>query len=129
VSAGERLELSIACACQIFARLALRVLPFKRFLQLARVRLPGAGRCLSLPQVEQLASRSRSMCGGSCLTESVVMALLSTRHGHSGPRVTIGIGREGRTLRAHAWTTGDDAGFVPLWSEPRVPDEKSLCRG
>jgi hypothetical protein len=129
VSARERLELTIACACQMFARLALRVLPFKRFLQLARVTLPGASRCLSLPQVEQLASRSRVICGGSCLTESVVMALLSARHGHSALRVTIGVGRDGRTLRAHAWTTGDDAGFVPLWSEPRVPAEKTLWRG
>lgn len=107
-------ELALACACHATVRLALRFLAFKTFLRLAGVRLPPCGDPFPIEELQWLVSRSRRICRGSCLTESVVMALLASRHGFPAERLTIGVGRDGRVLRAHAWTTGDVGGFTPL---------------
>jgi hypothetical protein len=114
VTLREARELVLACACHATARLALRFLTFKTFLRLAAVRLPSRYDPLPLENLRLVVSRSRRICRGSCLTESVVMAVLASRHGFAAERLTIGVGRDGRVLRAHAWTNGDVSGFTPL---------------
>ena len=60
------------------------------------------------------------MCGGSCLTESLVTRILSWRHGLDVP-VTIGVSRTDGVFRAHAWAGANhaDSRFLPIWSEDR----------
>ena len=122
MNARDLLELALACTCHAIARLVLRVLPFKHFLLLARVRLPETTRPLPLVRVQRLVSRSRAVCRGTCLTESVVMSLLARRHGYRSAHLTIGVERDGQALRAHAWAIGDRPGFTPLLrQQPDAP--------
>lgn len=119
MSVREAREVALACGCHLGIRLALRALPFRTFLRLARVHLPLARRPLAFSSVQRIVRDSGRLCRGSCLTESIVMRWLAARHGFELPRLTIGVARDGGALRAHAWTDGSGDGFVPLWTEPR----------
>lgn len=116
MSPSELRELAFAGVCRLAVRLSLQLLPFKIFLRLARLRLPRSRHPLSFPQLLRVVRGSR-FAGGSCLIESVVQKMFARRHGHATQSLTIGVARGHEGIRAHAWSDGDGAGFVPLWRE------------
>ena len=104
-----------ACAAHALVRLLVVLLPLPRVAALtARShsrRLPP----VSGERLAQLVRWSTALCGGTCLTEGLVLRALAARRGLDVPLI-IGIRREGDRLRAHAWTGGETVpGFVPLW--------------
>lgn len=120
MSTQQARELALACTCHVVSRLLLRfALP--GLLRFSNLELPMARRPLSPADVHRLAALSRRVCRGTCLTESVVLKMLSRRHGNMDCRLSIGVRRDGNTFQAHAWTGNDTppGGYVPLWSEPR----------
>ena len=113
-------ELAIACAMQLLIRGSLRALPFKSVLRLGACRLPRARHPLTKPDLERVVRWSTRLCGGTCLSESLLTTVLARRHGLEVP-VIIGVARVGGVFRAHAWTGEPEAGqsFVALWPVDR----------
>lgn len=112
-------ELGVACLCHAVARLVLRFRGLPALLRFSGVRLPVSRSPLSEGRLTRIAHKSREICGGSCLTESVVLKVLAARHGHAGRRLTIGVRLERGRLNAHAWAAPDteSSGYVPFWTE------------
>jgi hypothetical protein len=121
VIARELREFTLACACHLAAAVSVRVLPFRRVLALSTCRLPPAREPISLDRLTALVARSRRICRGSCLTESVVLRMLATRNGHPDLPLTIGVAVSNGALRAHAWAGEQpgSGGFTPLWPPSR----------
>jgi hypothetical protein len=120
LSPGEWRDLAIACAAHLLLRLSLRMLPLKSVLRAGRWRLPVARRAVGTADVERLAGWSTRICGGTCLTESLVKAMLARGHGLD-IELTIGVSRIDGAFHAHAWTgdRGGDQSFVPIWPADR----------
>lgn len=112
-------ELLLACAWQLRLRLILladREVVARLTSCIAR-RRPVVAAPLDPIQIERVVRWSGVICGGSCLTNAFVHAIIAARHGLERP-VTIGVNLEGRLLRAHAWAGHDDGAgaFTSLWT-------------
>jgi hypothetical protein len=120
VSGRELRELAIACACHMAVSMALRIARFPTLVRLSRRQLPRTHTPLSFNRLQHIARVSRRLCGGTCLSESLVFRLLAARHGFAGLPVTIGVNRADGAFRAHAWIGAlpDARGYTPLWTDP-----------
>jgi len=108
LSAAERRILALGWLLLVVAPLALRVLPLRRMLTLAR---PRSGPGLPPERVARLVEvAARAVPGARCLPVAVVTAWLLARQG-TPATLRIGVARHAGRLAAHAWL---ECGGVPL---------------
>lgn len=108
--------LLLACGAHVVCRVLLHVMPLRRVLRLTNLGIPVARRPLPLSRVTELTSWSRPLCRGTCLSETIVLAVLARRHGFEVP-VSIGVSTADGVFQAHAWSgDAEQAPFERVWS-------------
>jgi hypothetical protein len=108
LSAAEGRILALGWLLLVVAPLALRVIPLRRMLTLARPRRRADVPPERLARLVEVAARG--VPGARCLPVAVVTAWLLARQG-TPATLRIGVARTAGRLRAHAWL---ERGGVPL---------------